>query len=91
VAGELLDIGRRPKLVASFGGPGATARFDEWRTRNADALARVAPEAYRVEYGRAGSGIFVRVRIDEEHLPPGLEGPDEIGAAAGLPPDSDAA
>jgi hypothetical protein len=27
----------------------------------------------RVEYGRAaGGGLYVRVRIDEEHLPAGL-------------------
>ena len=91
MAGELLDIGRRPKLVASFGGPGATARFDEWRSRHADALARVPPEAYRVEYGRMGSGVFVRVRVDEEHLPDGIEGPDEVGAGAGLPPEPSAA
>jgi hypothetical protein len=78
VPGELVDIGRRPKIVASFEAPGATERFTEWRTRNAEILARVPSESYRVEYGRAGAGLFIRVRIDEEHLPPGLEGcPDE--------------
>ena len=84
--GELLDIGRRPKLVASFSGEGATARFNAWRESNAAALNGVPPQAYRVEYARAASGILVRVRIDEEHIPPGLEGPDEAGPGAGLPP-----
>jgi hypothetical protein len=91
VPGELVDIGRRPMLVASFAPPGAAERFVEWRGRNAAALAGIPPEAYRVEYGRAGDGragegLFVRVRIEEGALPPGLEGPDEIGPSAGLPP-----
>lgn len=84
--GELRGIGRRPKLVASFAGPGAAGRFGEWRARNAHLLADVPVEALRVEYGRAGAQRLIRVRIDEAHLPPGLEGPDEAGAADGLPP-----
>ncbi len=84
--GVLVDIGRRPKLVASFDAPGATERFGAWRARNAEDLARVPAEAYRVEYGRAGAGLFIRVRIDEEHLPPGLQGPDERDAGDQPPP-----
>jgi hypothetical protein len=83
--GELIDIGRRPTLVASFDPPGAQERFALWRQANAAALDRVPPEALRVEYGRSGVGLWVRVRIDEEHVPPDLEPPDP-GAAAGLPP-----
>jgi hypothetical protein len=26
----------------------------------------------RVEYGRGGDGLYVRVRIDERHVPAGL-------------------
>ena len=84
--GELVDIGRRPKIVASFEAPGASERFNEWRTRNAELLARVPADAYRVEYGRAGAGIFIRVRIDEGHVPPGLERPGESGCGAEEPP-----
>lgn len=91
MAGELVRIGRRPKLVASFTGPGAARRFNEWRTRNAEILASVPVEAFRVEYGRAGSQRLIRARIDDVHLPDGLEGPDEAGAADGLPPTPTAA
>jgi hypothetical protein len=69
VAGELLDIGFRPKLVASFDPPEAAERFREWQAANADFLAGVDPEALRVEYGRTGAGLYVRVRIDESQLP----------------------
>ena len=89
--GELVFIGRRPKLVASFAGPGAAARFAEWRTANAELLASVSPDALRVEYGRAGAGRLIRVRVDEAALPPGLIGPDEAGPADGLPPTTPAA
>jgi len=59
--------------VASFDPPGAGEAFRMWRERNADALAAVPPGAIRVEYGRAqAGGLFVRVRIAEEHLVPGL-------------------
>jgi hypothetical protein len=75
VAGELLPIGTRPLLVASFDPPGAGEAFRAWRSRYAAALAEVPTEALRVEYGRApGGGLFVRVRVDEEHLPAGLAG-----------------
>ena len=68
VAGELLPIGTRPCLVASFDPPGADAAFRAWRERNAEALAAVPPDAFRVEYGRAqAGGLYVRVRVSEDH------------------------
>jgi hypothetical protein len=72
VAGELLDIGPRPKLVASFEPPDAEARFRAWRERHAAVLGALPPEALRVEYGRTGAGLYVRVRVDESALPSGL-------------------
>jgi hypothetical protein len=72
VAGELIDIGFRPKLVASFDPPDAATRFTRWLGANAAALAGVPAEAMRVEYGRTGEGLYVRVRIDESQLPAGL-------------------
>jgi hypothetical protein len=72
VAGELLPIGTRPKLVASFDPPDAEARFREWEAAHAEALAAIPGGAWRVEYGRTGVGPYVRVRVDEEHLPDGL-------------------
>ena len=72
MAGELLPIGTRPKLVASFDPPDAVARFEEWRAAHADALAEIPPDAWRVEYGRTGVGAYVRVRVDEAHLPESL-------------------
>jgi len=88
VTGELLPIGLRPRLVASFEPPGAPARFAAWQTRNAKALEGVPAEAMRVEYGRTGVGSWIRVRIDEQHVPEGLTEPDPPGAAADLPPAS---
>lgn len=68
-----MPIGTRPTLVASFDPPGAGEAFRSWRSQNTEALASVPPEALRVEYGRASAGgLFVRVRITEEHVPPGL-------------------
>jgi hypothetical protein len=73
--GELLPIGTRPTLVASFDPPDADAAFRSWRERHADVLAGVPADALRVEYGRApAGGLFVRVRIDEEHVPAALAG-----------------
>lgn len=73
MAGELLSIGTRPLLVASFDPPRAAADYRTWRNLHADALAAVPPQALRVEYGRApAGGLFVRVRLAEEYLPPGL-------------------
>ena len=88
MAGELVPIGRRPKLVASFVGPGAAERFAEWRAANDELLAAVPVDTMRVEYGRAGSQRLIRVRVEEERVPAGLSGPDEAGAADGLPPRS---
>lgn len=68
--GELLPIGTRPKLVASFDPPEAADAYRRWREQHASALDDVPAEAMRVEYGRApGGGLFVRVRIDEGRLP----------------------
>jgi hypothetical protein len=73
VPGELLPIGTRPKLVASFEPPDAGEAFRRWQMEHSSALAEVPAEALRVEYGRAPhGGLFVRVRIDEGHLPPSL-------------------
>jgi hypothetical protein len=88
VPGELIPIGNRPRLVASFAGPGAAERFQEWRTANTELLATVPPDAFRVEYGRAGADRWIRVRIAESAIPAGLEGPNEAGAGDGLPPDA---
>ncbi len=75
MAGELLDIGFRPKLVASFDPPDAETRVRDWQAANAKALAGVPAEAMRVEYWRTGAGLYVRVRIDESQLPEGLKSP----------------
>jgi hypothetical protein len=73
VAGELLPIGTRPRLAASFDPPGAAAAFRAWRERNADVLASVPAQALRVEYGRApAGGLYVRVRIAEDQETSGL-------------------
>lgn len=89
--GELVPIGRRPTLVASFAGAGAVERFAAWQEANGATLADVPPGAFRVEHTGAGAGRRIRVRIDEAHVPQGLEGPDEAGAADGLPPAPSAA
>jgi hypothetical protein len=75
VAGELLNIGLRPRLVASFDPPGAEERFRQWREEHAALITGLPPDAVRVEYGRTGAGLYVRVRVDEAHLPPGLGPP----------------
>jgi hypothetical protein len=59
----------RPKLVAEFSPPDAEARFREWEAANEETLAAIPKDAWRVEYGRTGVGPYVRVRIDEAHLP----------------------
>ena len=84
--GELRPIGRRPKQVASFTGRGAPTRFQAWLDANAGALEAVPVEALRVEHAGFGAARTIRVRIAEEAIPPGLEGPDEAGAGDGLPP-----
>ena len=71
--GELLPIGTRPTLVASFDPPRADGAFRRLRGEHEAVLSQVPAEALRVEYGRAPQGgLFVRVRIDEGHLPPSL-------------------
>jgi hypothetical protein len=85
VPGELIPIGRRPTLVASFAGPGAAARFAEWRMGSG--LATVPADAVRIEYTGQGAARVIRVRVDEAHAA-GLTGPNEAGAADGLPPAS---
>ena len=72
MAGELLPIGMRPKLVASFDPPDAAAHFEKWRAVRAEALDAIPGNAWRVEYGRTGVGVYVRVRVDEAHLPESL-------------------
>jgi hypothetical protein len=75
VAGELRPIGTRPKLVASWDPPQAAESFRRWQAEHAEMLREVPPDALRVEYGRAPQGgLYVRVRIDEAHLPTGLTG-----------------
>lgn len=73
MAGELVDIGFRPKTVASFDPPDAAERFRHWQAANAESLEGVPAEALRVEYGRTGEGLYVCVRIDESHLPPSMK------------------
>ena len=68
MAGELVDIGFRPKLVARFEPPHAQRQFAAWRAREGSYLDALSPDAYRVEYGRTGAGLYVRVRVDESAL-----------------------
>jgi hypothetical protein len=68
VAGELVDIGFRPKLVASFDPPDAEAGFARWRSGDGTFLDSMPLDAYRIEYGRTGAGLYVRVRVDESAL-----------------------
>jgi hypothetical protein len=79
--GELVSSGWRSRVVASFDPPDAAAEFARWQEEHAKALAAVPPEAMRVEYGRRGAGLYVRVRIEETHIPPELR-PDPPPAAA---------
>lgn len=83
--GELIPIGTRPTTVASFDPPGAADAYRRWRDEHADTLAGVPPAAQRVEYGRApAGGLFVRVRIDEEHISAALRA--AAPTAPGSPP-----
>jgi hypothetical protein len=76
--GELIPIGTRPRLVASFDPPGADEAFRRWKEEHSDVLEGVPAHALRVEYGRApAGGLYVRVRIDEAHLPPMFGGGPE--------------
>ncbi len=56
-------------MVASFDPPDAAAEFARWQAEHAETLAAVPPEAMRVEYGRRGEGLYVRVRIEESQIP----------------------
>ena len=67
-----MNIGLRPKLVASFDPPDADVQFAAWRKRHGAVLAVLPADAIRVEYGRTGAGLYVRVRVDESELPSGL-------------------
>jgi hypothetical protein len=59
--------------VGSFDPPRADEAFRRWHGEHEAALSQVPAESLRVEYGRAPQGgLFVRVRIDEGHLPPSL-------------------
>jgi hypothetical protein len=81
VPGELIDAARRPTVVASFDPPGAADAYRAWQAEHADALAEVPAAAMRVEYGRRGAGLYVRVRIDEAHIPESLLPPPAPPAA----------
>jgi hypothetical protein len=70
--GELVSSGWRSRVVAAFDPPDAAGEFARWQADYADALATVPPEAMRVEYGRRGAGLYIRVRIEESRIPPEL-------------------
>ena len=58
--------------------PGADEAFRKWQEEHSEALSGVPPHALRVEYGRAAAGgLYVRVRIDEAHVPPDVGGGPE--------------
>ena len=59
-------------MVAAFDPPDATAAFARWQEEHAEGLAGVPPEAMRIEYGRRGEGLYVRVRIEETKIPSAL-------------------
>jgi hypothetical protein len=81
VPGELVSSGWRSRVVAAFDPPDAAAAFARWQAEHAEALASVPPEAMRVEYGRRGAGLYVRVRIEESQIPPALRPPPPPPAA----------
>jgi hypothetical protein len=69
-------------VVAAFEPPDAAAEFARWREEHAEALEAVPPEAMRVEYGRRGAGLYIRVRIEETKIPPALRPEPPAPAAA---------
>jgi hypothetical protein len=81
VPGELVSSGWRSRVVAAFDPPDAAAAFARWQAENAEVLASVPPEAMRIEYGRRGEGLYVRVRIEETQIPPELQPPEPPPAA----------
>jgi hypothetical protein len=72
VPGELVSSGWRSRVVASFDPPDAASAYARWQEEHAKALASVPPASMRVEYGRRGEGLYVRVRIEESAIPPEL-------------------
>jgi hypothetical protein len=82
VPGELVSSGWRSRVVASFDPPDAAGQFSRWQAEHAGELAEVPPTAMRVEYGRRGEGLYIRVRIDETQIPPGLRPEPPPPAAA---------
>ena len=80
--GELVSSGWRTRVVAAFDPPEAEAGFARWQAEYAYALAGVPPEAMRVEYGRRGEGLYIRVRIEETQIPPALRPEPPPPAAA---------
>ena len=67
---ERLEVARRRGLRPARRG---RQRSTRWQAEHAEALASVPPEAMRVEYGRRGEGLYVRVRIEESKIPPALQ------------------
>jgi hypothetical protein len=54
--------------VAEFRPPDAVRQLEEWRRRNADALAVISPEEVLFDIGRAvDGGDVARVRVAEHH------------------------
>jgi hypothetical protein len=54
--------------VAEFRPPDAVRRLEEWRRRNADALAVIPADEVVVDVGRAvEGGDIARVRVAEHH------------------------
>jgi hypothetical protein len=52
--------------IAEFRPPDAVQQLEEWRRRNADALAVIPPGEVICDVGRAvGGGDFARVRVAE--------------------------
>jgi hypothetical protein len=54
--------------VAEFSPPDAVRQLEEWRRRNADALAVIPPDEVLFDVGRVvEGGDFARVRVAEHH------------------------
>jgi hypothetical protein len=66
--GRSVAYGRCVRLVtvAEFNPPDAARQLEEWRRRNADALAAIGPDEVIVDVGRSvEGGDFTRVRVAE--------------------------
>jgi hypothetical protein len=81
VPGELVSSGWRSRVVAAFDPPDAADAYARWQAEHADELARIPPEAMRIEYGRRGEGLYIRVRVEETQIPAGLR-PEPLPPAA---------